>query len=324
LTVGHYTTTAHDPFWHDLFRRLYYLPILIAGFRYGLKGGLITAGAVSLLFLPHVIMTRAMLPRQASEAVFEIPLYFLVGVVTGLLADRLRQTTESLRQAERLKAIGEMAAGVAHEVKNPLAAIRSSAQALASQAEGGLARPGKNSELAGIIVDEVDRLNRVVEQLLQYARPAPIRRVPVRPSRLLDAAVGLLAPVASGKKLMVTKLYPDGEPEVGLDEDQLRQVFLNLLLNAIEAAPPESELLLAVETTPDELRISISDKGPGIRAQDMKRIFEPFYTTRKGGTGLGLSIAQRIVETHGGHLMIESDHGSGTTAIVALPIRGAR
>src|SRR5512138_1281531 len=117
LTLGHYTASSHDPFWHDLFRRLYYLPIILAGFRYGLKGGLTTAGIVSLLFLPHVLMTRAMLPRQASEAAFEIPLYVVVGVVTGILSDRQRIAGESLRRAERLKTLGEMAAGMAHEVK---------------------------------------------------------------------------------------------------------------------------------------------------------------------------------------------------------------
>jgi two-component system sensor histidine kinase HydH len=101
LTIGHYAASSHDPFWHDLFRRLYYLPIILAGFRFGLKGGLATAAIISLVFLPHVLMMKTMLPRQASEAVFEIPLYLVVGIVTGILSDRQRKANESLRRAER-------------------------------------------------------------------------------------------------------------------------------------------------------------------------------------------------------------------------------
>jgi len=313
LTVGHYAAPAHDPFWHDLFRRLYYLPIILAGFRFGLKGGLATAVVISLVFVPHVLMMKTMLPRQASEAVFEIPLYLVVGVVTGILSDRQRKANESLRRAERLKTLGEMAAGMAHEVKNPLAAIRSSAQILAGHVTG------KDAEFAGIVVAEVDRLNQVVNEFLDYARPAPLRREPVRLSALLDSCLNLLAPVIRDKGVNVRTVYPEAEATVSADPAQLRQVFLNLTLNAIQAAENQGCVEAAITESGYETRVTVKDNGPGIPPDKLKNVFEPFYTTKPGGTGLGLPIAQRIVAEHGGQLLIESAPGTGTTATMILP-----
>jgi len=313
LSVGHYAAPTHDPFWYDLFRRLYYLPIILAAFRYGLGGGLATSVLVALLFLPHVLMTRTMLPRQAAEAVFEIPLYIVVGVVTGILSDRQRKANESLRRAERLKTLGEMAAGMAHEVKNPLAAIRSSAQILSERVTG------KEAEFANIVVSEVDRLNRVVNEFLAYARPAPLRREPVLLSGLLDSCLELLAPVIEQAGVNVKRVYPEGERKVEVDPNQLRQVFLNLILNAVQAMGQGGELAVSIGPDAGGARVTVADNGPGIEPDKLKRIFEPFFSTKPGGTGLGLPIAQRIVAEHGGRLEIESKPGEGTTVTVALP-----
>jgi signal transduction histidine kinase len=313
LTVGHYTASPHDPFWHDLFRRLYYLPIILAGFRFGLRGGLATAAVISLVFLPHVLMMKTMLPRQASEAVFEVPLYLIVGIVTGILSDRQRKANEFLRRAERLKTLGEMAAGMAHEIKNPLAAIRSSAQILTERVSG------KEAQFAHIVVSEVDRLNRVVNEFLDYARPAPLKREPVLLSGLLDSCLGLLAPVIKQAGVTVKRAFPEGEHKVAADPNQLRQVFLNLVLNAVQALHSGGEVTLGLAQEAGCTRISIRDTGPGIPPDKLRQVFEPFYSTKPGGTGLGLPIAQRIVAEHGGRLVIESVPGAGTTATVILP-----
>ncbi len=311
LTVGHYAAPTHDPFWHDLFRRLYYLPIILAGFRYGLRGGLITAGFISLFFLPHVLMTRTTLARQASEAVFEVPLYAVVGAVTGLLSDRQRRADASLRRAERLKTLGQMAAGMAHEVKNPLAAVRSAAQMLDRRARD------KDAELTRIILSEVDRLNRVVDDFLSYARPAPLRYGPLRLSQVTRTCVELLTSQMTDQGKQVSQSWPENEAEVEGDASLLRQLFLNLLLNAIQAA--KQSIVVTGTQTGRELRVDIVDDGPGIPAGSLKHVFEPFYTTRPGGTGLGLAIARRIAADHGGRIELSSAPGKGTTATVVLP-----
>jgi signal transduction histidine kinase len=258
-------------------------------------------------------MMKTMLPRQASEAVFEIPLYLIVGIVTGILSDRQRKANESLRRAERLKTLGEMAAGMAHEVKNPLAAIRSSAQILAGHVTG------KDAEFAGIVVSEVDRLNRVVNEFLDYARPAPLRREPVRLIALLDSCLKLLAPVIRDKGINVRCVFPEAESTVSADPAQLRQVFLNLILNAVQAVEDQCCVEVSVRQSGHETRVTVKDNGSGIPSDKLKHVFEPFYTTKPGGTGLGLPIAQRIVAEHGGRLLIESAPGKGTTATVILP-----
>jgi len=262
-----------------------------------------------------VLMTRAMLPRQASEAVFEIPLYLVVGIVTGILSDRQRRASESLRRAERLKSLGEMAAGMAHEVKNPLAAIRSSAQMLTGRLSG------KDAELASIVVSEVDRLNRVVNDFLDYARPAPLKREPVLLSTLLDSCLELLAPVIKQAGVAVKRVYPQGEHKVDADPNQLRQVFLNLLLNAVQALDSGGEVTLEIRQEGGSTRVSVCDTGPGIPPDKLRQVCEPFYSTKPGGTGLGLPIAQRIVAEHGGRLEIDCASGAGTTATVILPDR---
>ncbi len=315
LTFGHYTASPHDPFWHDLFRRLYYLPIILAGFRYGLFGGLVTAAAVSVLFLPHVLMTATTLPRQASEAVFEIPLYLAVGAVTGLLRDRQRRADESLRRAAQMKTLGEMAAGMVHEVKNPLAAIRSSAQILADRVAG------KETELARIIVREVDRLNRVVSEFLEYARPAPLKREPMLLSRLIDSCLELLAPVIKQAGVTVEKTYAPDEVEVDADPNQMRQVFLNLVLNAVQAMGQGGTLRIGIEQDGLRTRVTVRDSGPGIEPARLRRVFDPFFSDKPGGTGLGLPIARRVVQEHEGRLTLESTPATGTLATVVLPTR---
>jgi signal transduction histidine kinase len=254
-----------------------------------------------------------MLPRQASEAVFEIPLYLIIGVVTGVLSDRQRKANESLRRSERLKSLGEMAAGMAHEVKNPLAAIRSSAQIITERVSG------KEAQFAQIIVSEVDRLNRVVNEFLDYARPAPLKREPVILSGLLDSCLELLAPVIKQAGVTIKRGYPQGEHKVSADPNQLRQVFLNLILNAVQAMHAGGEVALELRQEGGCTRVLVRDTGPGIPSDKLRQVCEPFYSTKPGGTGLGLPIAQRIVAEHGGRLEIACETGAGTTAIVILP-----
>jgi signal transduction histidine kinase len=304
LTAGHYAASTSDPFWHDLFRRLYYLPIVLAGFRYGLVGGIAAAAVVSAVFVPHVLMTQHLLHGQALEARFEIPLYFIVGSITGLLAGRVRR-------AERFRALGEMAATMAHEVKNPLAAIRSSAESLG----GRLA--GTDGERARIIVGEADRLNRVVNDFLLYARPLPPRRLSLKLGPLLDNCLELLGGMLAERHVTLTHSFPRTEPDLRLDPDQFRQVFLNLLINAIEAGG--TTIGVTVSVSDSAVTASISDNGPGIEPARLHRVFEPFHSDKAGGTGLGLAVARRIVTEHGGRLWLESTPGSGTTARVQLP-----
>jgi two-component system sensor histidine kinase HydH len=168
-------------------------------------------------------------------------------------------------------------------------------------------------------VSEVDRLNRVVNEFLDYARPAPLKREPVLLSGLMDSCLELLAPVAKQAGVAVRRAYPEHEHKVNADPGQLRQVFLNLLLNAVQAMHASGELALDLRQESGCTRVVVRDSGPGIPADKLRQVFEPFFSTKPGGTGLGLPIAQRIVSEHGGQLLLESMSGKGTTATVILP-----
>jgi two-component system sensor histidine kinase PilS (NtrC family) len=270
-----------------------------------------------------------------------------VGIFTDL-TDQRRAESE-LRRKERLASLGELSAGVAHEIRNPLAGIGAAAQLLRKRLETG----DERTRFTDVILDEVGRLDRIVESLLKFARPAPPR---LKPASVLDCARRALALVEEGAReggvAVETSLAAD-IPQLYIDEDQIVQVLLNLLQNALQAMPDGGVLALSVGRTTrspwvrrsagrraedrarlpvparplEYVEVGIGDTGQGIPKAALERIFDPFFTTRREGTGLGLSISQAIMREHGGFLSIDSTPGRGTVASVHLPIekrQGAR
>ncbi len=220
---------------------------------------------------------------------------------------------EDVSRADRLRALGEMAASVAHEVRNPLAAIRSSAQSLQSGAQ--------DSELPGIIVEEVDRLNGLVSEFLDFSRPLEPRLEPHHIVETVEGALDLLKKQDSLQNVEVVKTFGRDLPLVLTDPDQMKQVFINLFLNAVQAMPSGGTLTIGASAQDEQLEIEVKDTGSGIGQEELKRMFEPFFTTKERGAGLGLSIVQRIVEAHKGTISARSTVGKGTTITLSLPIQ---
>jgi PAS domain S-box-containing protein len=264
----------------------------------------------------------------------------LRGVVVVLhdLSER-KKMEESLKRIEKLEAISEMAAGIAHEIRNPLASIRGSAQELAG---AELDREGKE-RLLRVVVRESDRLNRIVSEFLQYARMPRARTSRCRIKDLLSEVSTLLekrveSPTGTGQQPdngCSVKLLIRDDCSCRCDPEQLKQVFLNIGINALEAmenggvlrivvSELEAERLMRIlgglVQSPDQrfARIDFIDHGEGIKEADMPRIFDPFFTTKTQGTGLGLSIAQRIIEAHGGKIVARSREGKGSRFSVFL------
>jgi signal transduction histidine kinase len=242
---------------------------------------------------------------------------------------------QQMKERDRLAALGEMAAGLAHEIRNPLAAIQGAIQLLlppgGARAPG--ARDGKDgpSEFLGIIADEVKRLNGVVTQFLDYSRPVRPSLAPGDVNDILQKTLTLLkADIPENVNLTVE--LADGLPRVSCDPEQLRQVFLNLAINAVQMMPKGGELRIATRLARDEValwrdtprrsdlvEVRFRDSGPGVPEEARDHIFVPFYTTREKGTGLGLAICQRIVKTHGGTIGVRSAQGEGAEFVMALP-----
>jgi signal transduction histidine kinase len=248
----------------------------------------------------------------------------------GRMTDSLRQnvakldrTQAQLVQSEKLASIGEMAAAVAHGLRNPLASLRAAAQLVRSHPDSPSSR-----EHLDAIIEEVDRLDRRISHLLSFSRPAPYHPMPERLDRLFENLLPAFAEPMRERKVELQVDLPPGLPEVRVDPMQLEQALLELVSNALDAMPGGGRLRLgaqAMKSGPagDEIVIEVSDTGAGIPANVLSSVCEPFFTTRQEGTGLGLAIAKRYVEQNGGRLEIDSTPGSGTTVRVRLPAGAA-
>jgi two-component system sensor histidine kinase PilS (NtrC family) len=232
----------------------------------------------------------------------------------------LRELEDAMQRSRRLADLGRVAAGLAHELRNPLAAMSGSLELL--QSNGSL--PPDERRLMDIVLREAFRLNGLVTDLLEYTRPAPLRRVQTDLSVLLDEALQVFANDPAAARVRVER---DLTPvSIACDPDQTRQVFWNLVVNAAQAAAREGGVgRVRVACRPDArgARIVVEDDGPGIPAADLSRIFLPFFTTKQNGTGLGLPTVQRVVDAHHGSVAVESSPGRGTRFVVQLPRAGA-
>jgi signal transduction histidine kinase len=225
-----------------------------------------------------------------------------------------------LRRAERLSTLGELAAGIAHEIRNPLASIKGTAEILQDPATPG----PKREEFLGLMLEEANRLNRVVTNFLELARFRRLHREPASVNDLLWRMLQIVEFQLTRKNIAIRKHFTPELPEVGLDVAQMEQAVLNVLLNAIGSMPDGGTLTLSTSLEGADgsgtVRIEIADTGTGIVKEHLPHVFEPFFTTKSDGTGLGLSIVKRILNAHGGSVEIMSEPGQGTRVTLAVPL----
>ena len=232
----------------------------------------------------------------------------------------IRQLKAEIARSQRLASIGSLAAGVAHEIRNPLSSIKGFATYFKEKLRGS----PEDSKTADIMIKEVERLNRVVRQLLDLSRPREIKKVRASVGSLIEHTLKLTEVQARKRGVVIKTQMDAGTPDVRVDPDRIKQVLLNLCLNALEAMKAGGVLTLSLGRQDKKmLQIVISDTGPGIPREEVERVFDPFYTTKTSGTGLGLAIVHRIVEAHAGEIRVTSGPGGGTTFTVLLPIDDA-
>jgi two-component system, sporulation sensor kinase E len=240
----------------------------------------------------------------------------LGAVVTIEDVSEIKALTDQLIRADRLAAMGQLTAGVAHEVRNPLGIIRASVQLM----EDADCSRERVTEAADVIKHEIDRLDRVIKALLDFGRPAAPTLRPVAVRRVLDDVVLFTRRFASQNRVDLVEEDEQDLPEVMADPEQLKQVFLNLVSNAVQSMTETGGTLTVTTGAEDEfVFVRFTDTGPGIESESLGKVFDPFYSTRDDGTGLGLTIVHRIVDEHGGHIELTSDPGKGTAFTVHLP-----
>jgi signal transduction histidine kinase len=229
---------------------------------------------------------------------------------------------EQMKRADRLASIGEMAAGIAHEIKNPLAGIAGVIQVLKRDLPADDARRMVLDE----VLSQVERMDKAVRNLLSFARPPEPKMTMVDVNEVINKLLDFLSPQFAKAGITAERRLAAGLPWVVLDPDLMQQALLNIALNAIKAMPEGGRLTIETRTRPASsdksggITILFSDTGQGVAAENLSRIFSPFFTTRQQGTGLGLSITQRIVEQHHGDISVRSDPGRGAVFTINLPL----
>ncbi len=230
-------------------------------------------------------------------------------------AEERLKLEEKLRRAEHLSAIGEMTAGISHEIRNPLGIIKSSAQLMKKK----MARLDPASKIPGIIVEESSRLDHIIKDFLDFARPIVADLRPCAVEDILEKNLAFLSPKAQEENICIKKKFQDNLPGILADPAMLYQAFLNILLNAFQAMDESGQITISTRHDGEWVRISITDTGDGIDPEILKKIWTPFFTTKETGTGLGLGIIKNIIEAHNGSIEIANVAPTGTRVEMTLP-----
>lgn len=239
----------------------------------------------------------------------------------------IRELEAAVRQSDRLSTLGTLAAGLAHEVKNPLGGIKGAAQLLEREFDP----ESEMLEYTRVMIRETERIDHIIRELLELASPRGLRLAPVNLHKILGDILLLQQHAAAGREIAFIKHFDPSIPEIMADEEMLTRLFLNLICNAIDAMGEDGRLTVSSRVLSDYrmaqnerrsrmVAIEVGDDGPGIPQQDLENIWTPFFSTKSGGTGLGLTICHKIVQEHRGMIKVESSPGHGTKFTVLLPL----
>jgi two-component system, NtrC family, sensor histidine kinase HydH len=300
----------------------------------------VMAVAVYLSFLLFIDWQHQIIPvDQMKELLLRLALLPVIGLLTHQLAGASRERARkyqavaeqlaaanrslqdaeaAVRRADRLAALGQLTAGLAHELRNPMSTMRSSAEILTRSlpADNEMAR-----ELAGYILTEVDRTNSLITRFLEFARPMTLRLEPTDLAGVIDRAVAQVArEQTNGNVPVYTNYSPDIRP-VPLDGELMERVVYNLVINAVQASPPGAAVTVKTRPSDGNVEIAVIDRGNGIDPKQIENVFNPFFTTKPNGVGLGLAIVSKIVDEHGGKMIVESQPGEGSIFHVFLPAK---
>ena len=338
ITGLHFFTPVHHMLFpvHEIYRQLYYIPVIYGAFTFGIKGGLITSLSVGIIYFIHITCQWKLAEGEYINQFLEIILFIIIGFITGILVENLKkeqilykETSEKLKISieelknyqeqlifsERMRSLGELAAGLAHEIKNPLSSIKSSVEVIGTAVN----KDSPQGEFLDILSNETERLNKIVTSFLSFAKPAKPELLPCKVEEILEPVIKLIEPQLKQNRVSVLKEIEENLPEIYGDAQQLQQVFLNLSLNAIQAMPEGGKLSVKIKSFEKYIKIDFQDTGTGISEENIEKLFIPFFSTKKEGHGLGLAISYRIIENHRGEIAVKSELNRGSCFSIHLP-----
>jgi signal transduction histidine kinase len=322
------------------------LPVVSAATTLNLAGTVAITGLACLAYLSFLLFLdwhrQELAPEGMSELGLRVIFLSVVAYLTHELAEANRVETrkhqkaaqelemanrslhaaeDAVRRSDRLAALGQLTAGLAHELRNPLGTMRASAEMLVKNVDRD--NPVAK-ELAGFISSEVDRMNSLITRFLEFARPLRLRLQQTQMNEVIDRAIEELGQHNPPYDVTVYRNYSPDIAPLEMDAELIQRVIYNLLLNAAQATPVGGAVTVKTRAVDDLVETSVIDRGGGIASEHMENIFNPFYTTKQDGVGLGLAIVSKIVDEHGGKVAVESEPGAGALFRVFLPINGKR
>ena len=354
ISLLHYNTPTMDWQYHLVYMQAYFIPIILAAFQFGTKGGIGTAVLISIIYFPHIILQWGGLIENNMMRFLQIVLFNVVGFITGLKAQGERQEKEryhktadnlkkslqklkgqsahisemeeQIRAADRLAIVGELTASLAHEVRNPLGSIRGAVEII----RNAVPEDVKKLEFFDILIHETERLNQVVETYLGFSKKQSRQFSTYNLNETIQNIVLMIGPQARKNKITIKTSLPQETVFLKGDPNHLWQVILNVVLNAIQASSGNSEIVVKGELVNEDggikkqntrvVRVSIADQGEGIDPAKIKDIFKAFYTTKSNGTGLGLAIVKRISDENHWQMEVNSRPGDGAEFVFTIPV----
>lgn len=321
ISLLHYLTPVHHHHLHAIYQRLYYLPVLFVSLRWGVKSGLLYATIAILFYTPHIAIHWQHSSHEMFTQYVEIAMLFSIALLVGILSDKERfeqqkqqETLKQMATMERLSLLGQLAAGLAHEIRNPLGGLLGSSDIIMKE----IPTESKAYPFAEILKNELTRMRDKLNYFLAFSKPRPPKKLPHTIRAVIEAVVPLIEKKLDERSISLKINLQDSGNEYLIDSSQLQEILLNLLMNAAEMVPPEGEINIESYEDTSTITVVVEDSGPGIPQEILPRIFEPFFTTRKEGTGLGLSIVQQLIEAMGGK--IAADKGRvGARFTLLLP-----
>ncbi|MBE9505017.1 MAG: sensor histidine kinase [Proteobacteria bacterium] len=336
ITLLHNISSMEGPLFLNIYQRLYYIPIVLAAYWFGLKGALITSIISTFSYPHHGHYHWPDKPFYTMNQYAEMMMFNLIGIVTGILSDletrqrkkyeeasselkeayqKLQDSFEQVRRSDRLSALGELSAAMAHEIRNPLGSIKGGIEII----EEDFDKSSQKFEFIQIIKKEISRLDKKITEFLHYARPIPPQKRNSNINDIIYSVVRLVEKRAEQQGVKVVAELDEAMPETMMDSEQIKQALLNIILNGIQAIPASG--VVTVKSWFENLTVCVSvrDTGKGIPKGEREKLFDPFFTTKEEGTGLGLSITYQILKAHGGDIIASEPKEGGGEFIVYLP-----
>ena len=317
ITFLHYLTRQEEIFLHVIYREFYFLPIILAGFWFGMRGGLAASLVITALYVPMVIGKPSGFAGHNLGNLLEILLFNIIGILVGWLRNREAVQLEARRKEQELAAMGKAIACIAHDMKTPLIAIGG----FTLQIRRKLTEEDKTGKKLDIVLQQTERLEQLVKDMLAFARPLDLNCQKDNFNELLKETILIAEEKAKKHNVHLFLHLQDDLLVCSYDSHRLQQCLLNLINNAIEASPPEGEVIVRSRKDKQNLVVEVEDYGEGISDEKIDGILQPFVSSKKEGTGLGLPIVKKIVEAHGGVLQYEQQGEKGMIFRFILPGR---